>query len=424
MRDALWEVLPLAAVKPFGLVAFLALCAAGLSSLALVVAALFARRGGATRATRALAVITFGTFALGAFAASRVIAAAHEAILEPAPPASLGKIHWVWGKAVEETHAAWLGLGLALVLVAAASGAALALLARRAGGSRPFVLAAALACLLGLVTGVGLVHRTGQPVWVCGGQFDKAECFPVVIKEAVEESSRVRLVIVALAALGSGLLVALSRRNTKEVFARDPEAALPLGAAVFAFGLAAWSGARGMAYDARHPLPNLRDEGGTCPDWMAPPPSRLPAAGRCDANADMPQVIVDADGLRLDGVRATNVEALTSLLKSKRELYRRIQQKDLVDPLVMITAPADTPVATLLPVVSAVANGFRGTVAILGAHPERSVSTATLGEVTLHRRCCNTRLRIDPNGAPLSSHATWGDVARAASEGAFFRLDP
>lgn len=429
MRIDLWELVSLSGARPFGPVALVALAASVLASLALVVSALVARRRGATRATRVFAFLTLGTFTLGAFAASRVLAAAHEALLLPQPPSSFGKVAWVWGHSVEKIHVSWLGVGVTLVIVAAASGAALALLAKRAGALRPFVIAGGLACLLALVTGVGIVfHLDASFVDLglfCGTVENRNACMLDAQGEGRDVSSIARVVIVALATLGSGLLVVLSRRSAKEEeAARDPEAMLPLGAALFAFGLAAWIGARGMAHDARRPLPLPSVDDGYCPDWMVPPAASLPPAGPCNADVDAPMVTIHADGPRIDGARAVDTEELKKILQNKRELFRQLQQRDPVDPVVVVMAPADTPIATIVPVVAAAQEGFRGTVAIMGAHPARSVSTATLGEVTLERRCCNTRLRMGPSGAPLSSHATWGDVARAASEGAFFRLDP
>ncbi|HVK63866.1 MAG TPA: hypothetical protein VM694_05315, partial [Polyangium sp.] len=77
MMNLLEDVLPLRTAMPFGPIALGAFSVAGISALALLVAALFAWRRGATRATRAFAALTLGTFALGAFAASRVLADAH-----------------------------------------------------------------------------------------------------------------------------------------------------------------------------------------------------------------------------------------------------------------------------------------------------------------------------------------------------------
>ncbi|MDI1479496.1 hypothetical protein [Polyangium sp. y55x31] len=423
-----WDVEQLLDARPFGPVAFFALCASVLASLAFVVAALFAWRSGATRATKLLGLLTFGTFTLGAFATSRVLAEAHASILTVEPTMPLGKFGWAWGKAYEDIHAAWLVLGLALMPIAFFSGVALAVLARRAGGLRPFVVAGALACTLGLVTGVCIKHhfdtthvRLGL---FCGGVEDRDKCILELQQEGQGVSSIARVVILALATLGSGLLVAVSRRNEKAPAARDPEGTLSLGAAVFAFGLAGWAGARGMAHDARHPLPLPTNHEGYCSEGRNPAATSLPPAGRCDGSFDAPEVAIDAEGIRIDGLRMADAAELLVVLENKRKLFAMVQQRELVNPLVVVAAAADTPMARVVPIVSAVQKDYRGRVAILGAHPERNVSTETLGEVALRRRCCSSELRIDPNGAPLSSHATWGDVSRAASEGAFFRLDP
>ncbi|MDI3281766.1 hypothetical protein [Polyangium sp. 15x6] len=422
-----WDVEQLLDARPFGPVAFFALCASVLASLAFVVAALFAWRSGATRATRVLGLLTFGTFALGAFATSRVLTEAHALILPVEPTIPLGKVGWAWGKAFEDIHAAWLVLGLALVPIAGFSGVALAVLARRAGGLRPFAVAGALACALGLVTGVGIKHHfdtTHVRIGLfCGTTEDRDKCILDLQQEGRGVSSIARVVILALATLGSGLLVAVSRRNEKAP-ARDPEGTLSLGAAVFAFGLAGWAGARGMAHDARHPLPLPTKDGVYCSEGRSPAATSLPPAGRCDGTDDAPEVAIDAEGIWIDGLRVADVAELLVVLENKRKLFAMVQQKELVDPLVVVAAAAETPMTRVLPVISAVQNDYRGHVAILEAHPERSVATATLGEVELRRRCCQSKLRMAPNGAPLSSHATWGDVARAASEGAFFRLEP
>ncbi|MDI1442902.1 hypothetical protein [Polyangium sp. 6x1] len=421
-----WDLEFLFEAGPFGPVALVALCASVLASLALAVAALFARRSGATKTTRVLMALTFGTFALGAIAVACVLAHAHAAILDPTR--SHEKVGLAWGRAFGEIHAAWLVLGLALVPMAGFSGGAFALLARRAGTRRPFVVAAALVCALGVATGAGIYshfHTTNVPLGLfCGAIEDRNQCILDLQQEGRGVSSIARVVILVLATLGSGLLVAVSKRNAKEPAARDPEGTLWLGAALFAFGLAGWIGARGMAHDARHPLPLPSGHEGYCFQWSGPPATSLPLAGACDGSDGAPEVAIDAGGIRIDGVHVADIAELLRLLENKRELYRIVQQKELVDPLVVIAAPADLPMSSVLPILAAVQNKYRGTVAILGAHPERSVSTATIGEVTLERRCCWSKLRMAPNGAPLSNHATWGDVARAASEGAFFRLDP
>ena len=426
MRISMWELQDLLASRPFGPIALVAFCVSLFTSLALVVAALFAWRSGATKTTRVLMALTFGTFALGAFAVSRVLANAHAAILDPT--LSLEEIRWAWGRAFTEPHAAWLFLGLALVPIAGFSGVSFALLARRAGALRPFTVAAALACALGVATGVGVLYHfdtTNVTLGLfCGTVEDRDKCILDLQQEGRDVSSIARVVILALATLGSGILVVVSRRNTKELDTRDPEGMLSLGAAVFAFGLAGWMGARGMAHDARHPLPLPAGHEGYCSEGILPPAISLPPAGPCDGSNDALEVAIDEGGIRIDGVRTADVADLLVVLENKRKVYRLVQQKELVDPIVVIASPADAPMASLMPILAAVQNEYRGHVAILGAHPERSVSTATLGEVTLRRRCCWSKLRMAPNGAPLSTYATWGDVARAASEGASFRLNP
>ncbi|MDI1428372.1 hypothetical protein [Polyangium sorediatum] len=426
MRISLWDLQDLLAASPFGPIALVAFCVSLVTSLALFVAALFALRSGPTKTTRVLLGLTFGTFALGAFAVSRVLANAHAAIVDPTLP--LEKMGLAWGESFTEIHATWVVFGLALVPIAGFSGAALALLARRAGARRPFILAAALACALGVATGVGVsyhFHATNVPLGLfCGTVEDRNKCLLDVEQDGRDVSSIARVVLLALATLGSGLLVVVSRRNPKQPDARDPEGMLSLGAAVFAFGLAGWTGARGMAHDARHPLPLPAGHDGYCSEGTLPPTISLPSAGLCDESNDAPEVAIDDGGIRIDGVRTTDVAGLLVVLENKRELYRLVQQKELVDPTVVIASPADTPMASLVPILAAVQNDYRGRVAILGAHPERRVTTATLGEVRLRRRCCWSKLRMAPDGAPLSTYATWGDVARAASEGAFFRLDP
>ncbi|MDC0740359.1 hypothetical protein [Polyangium mundeleinium] len=426
MPLSLWDLQDLLAAKPFGPIAVVAFCVSLVTSLALVVAALFARRSGATKTTRVLMTLTFGTFALGAFAVSRVLANAHAAILDPT--LSPEKMGWAWGKAFTEIHAAWLVLGLGLVPIAVFSGASFALLTRRAGALRPFTVAAALACALGAATGVGVSYHfdtTNVRLGLfCGSVEDRNKCILDLQQEGRDVSSTARVVILALATLGSGLLVVVSRRNRKEPDARDPEGMLSLGAAVFAFGLAGWTGARGMAHDARHPLPLPAGHEGYCSAWNLPPATSLPPAGPCDGSDDALEVAIDEGGIRIDGVHTADVADLLVVLENKRKLYHLVQQKELVNPIVVIASPADTPMASLVPILAAVQNDYRGRVAILGAHPEGRVSTATLGEVTLRRRCCWSKLRMAPDGAPLSTYATWGDVARAMSEGAFFRLDP
>ncbi|MDC3953042.1 hypothetical protein [Polyangium jinanense] len=425
---SLWDLQDLLAARPFGPIAVAALSVSVLASLAFVVAALFARRSGVTKTTRVIMALTFGTFALGAFATSRVLAEAHASTLGVEPTLPSAKMGWAWGIAFGEIHAAWRVFGLALVPIAGFSGAAFALLARRAGALRPFAIAAALACALGVATGVGVsyhFHTTYLQLGLfCGTVEDRNKCIRDLQREGRDVSSIARVVILALATLGSGVLVAVSRRSAKDTVARDPEGILPIGAAVFAFGLAGWAGARGMAHDARHPLPLPADHDGYCSEWSHSAATSLPPAGHCDGSDDAPEVAIDAEGIQIDGGRVAEVAELLVILENKRKLFRELQQRDVVDPIVVISASADTPMARVLPILSVVQKDYRGHVAILGAHPERSVSTVTLGEIALRRRCCWSKLRMAPNGAPLSSHATWGDVARAASEGAFFRLEP
>ncbi|HVK66983.1 MAG TPA: hypothetical protein VM694_21005, partial [Polyangium sp.] len=219
---------------------------------------------------------------------------------------------------------------------------------------------------------------------------------------------------------GSGYFFVRSRRAPKEAVTRDPEALVALGAAVFAFGLAAWLGARGMAYDARHLVPAPEAHDVYCTGWGGPPASSLPPAGPCDPGVRAPTLTLDVEeGLYLDHKRV-KLAKLGEALRNERKRDGDTSE----DPVLLVGAPADTPMATLLPILAAVEKDFGGQIALLRARPEQSLSTATLGEVSMQRRCCSHRLRMAPNGTPLSTYTTWGDVARAMSEGAFFRLDP
>ncbi|MDI1442901.1 hypothetical protein [Polyangium sp. 6x1] len=409
--------------RPFGPVALVAFSVSTAAALALVVAALFTPRSGATKATRAIGALVAVTFALGVFAASRVIANARVEMLQPMPVDAFYKVTWAWGRVIMESRRTWQSLALAVVLVATLSGTALALLARRAGARRPLVITAALACLLGALTGAGILYRfETDAIWVgdCGHHAysveEKSQCVQTMLQYGVHASSRVRVGIVALSVLASGLVFVLSRRRAEEP-AQDREAPAALGAAVFAFGLAAWFGARGMAYDARHTLPLPEAPESHCGLSIYPPASSRPPAGPCEPGPDALEVILNEEGLHL-GWERLDVRQLGTRLQVK------LENQNLKDPVVVVVAPAATPMATMLPILSAVKNDSRRSIAILRGKPERSVSTATLGELRLHQRCCMNRLRIAPDGAPLSNHATWGDVARASSEGVSFRLDP
>jgi hypothetical protein len=161
-----------------------------------------------------------------------------------------------------------------------------------------------------------------------------------------------------------------------------------------------------------------------CPRAKGLEPSALPPAMRCDSTIDAPMLCVTQAGAFTDSVRMNDAAEVETLMRNKRELYLVINPGKPAPKVIQVASTASTPTEILAPFLAAARRGFGGEFEIAVVLPEQRVLSATFGELPLSRSCCYTRLHVDPGAEPLTSRATWGDIARDAARGSSFSVPP
>lgn len=393
-------------------------------ALAALLAALLERRGPWLRRT---ATASVGALVGGLFAANLVLGKARLHVVDPSEdtdPSSLvlASIYI----ALQRAELALLVAGVALLACAALLAVAAGLAARRAriGKARAALLVTVAS--LAAVTGLGVMQRS-MLVSVSRGDDDDMATHAERALKGAGPLAATRTCVVVIAILGGAAAVVLRRRRVGRdrdraegpyrTSARD-EPARPgpswdaIGAAaIFGAGLAAYVATRPHAADARQPLPPRARLAFEC-GGLELPRRWLPTTSRC-ASAErgvLLQVARNHNG-RLDGY-PTNDPA---------DIERRLQQMAESDraagkppAMLMIAAEASAPSVSMAPYLRAAAKGYGPEVGITALGPERAVATRTLGAIDVSGLCCAIPVRLDPSGVPLSSFATWADLARAA----------
>ena len=426
--ESLHESITLLADKtPLGPAILCCYGASLLASFALVPVGVSARGAVYSRAFSRLSAFVVVTFALGAAASFRVVQQAHQWILDPAthppqPPHS--KFYSAFLEGLVTSDSAWVVSMSALTAISAFFLVAVVL---RKGRHSVF---AGLVSVLCLATGCALfwARHVATLTSFCGDPQGRCEALTTMTAESIQATNLARLGIVVLVVVGSVVVVWAERKNRSEADRLDEEAVLARGAAVFAFGLAAFFGSRAMAYDARHRIPLREKNEAECPSLSSTPNEddarTLPAAALCNASCDGPTVFVESGRFSVDGQSLETTEDLETILQGKRKLSLAINGPNRTLPPLLIAADAKTSTATLEPVIASARRAFGGEIAVVGVHPEKHIKTATVGDVRLLPRCCCTKLVEDSQGKKLGSFATWGDVARASGAGEVFSFAP
>lgn len=411
LRDLAFGGLP-------GIVALASFGVSVLAALLLVGSAIRARRSvGGLRFGR-IAALVVGAFLVGAAASALVLRSAHRTILNPQPWG--GKLSPI-GFAIAEAHAAWLVFALALLVVAV-----LSFVAALVRGGKRAALGAAVA-FLAAMTGGGLIHAYGTPVASAHAGGDRIAHIAEMCAERIEVTNLVRVALLAAAVVGSVLVVWFDRKNQSQTSEAEEEVMLGRGAAVFALGFALFFATRGMAHDARHPLPQRVEREEVCPatkslEYADTAPVLL-AKYPCQKPCDGPEVYIHPDGAFVDGVKVADLDELALVLKNKRALRDQLRSdKEPTSFTVVIAAPDDMPSEDVEPWVATAKRAYGGEILALGLRPGTRISTATVGELNLAPGCCCTPIHLEPGHQPFPSHAKWGQVARASQEGQAFSL--
>jgi hypothetical protein len=212
-----------------------------------------------------------------------------------------------------------------------------------------------------------------------------------------------RPALVALAVLGSVVLLALARRAPRAE-AAPPRGPLLASLALFAVGLAAFLATRDLAHDAAHPPP-LWDVAGR----SSLPPSQLgalPLTKPCPPPRSAPEIAWEDGRWYVDGAEARDEAALRERLLAKRALWQAVQPGKPFPGRVALALPSSAP-AGVAGRTLAVAGAAGYTEAdLLGRVAPRSWPTRTLGALPYGPRVCRVTLALP---AALPPGETWGE---------------
>ncbi|MGC4121363.1 MAG: hypothetical protein QM765_43660 [Myxococcales bacterium] len=217
--------------------------------------------------------------------------------------------------------------------------------------------------------------------------------------------------VVSLAVVAGLAAIALRLTDRSTEAARPRWLAGP--ALLLASGIVAFAATRGVAHDARHVF-NLR------PDHR-PLENLVPLAlTRCDsAFKGGAAVVVDAEGIRLEGEHLDPPDQLRERLDDLQKRYEVIHQADPAGAgLEVAINPANAlPIDRLAAVLAQ--SSRPGRKVHLAAPKEESLETRTLGALRSSRLACLVDLEFSPDGRPLTDFKTAGEFAAALSEKSF-----
>jgi hypothetical protein len=338
-----------------------------------------------------------------------LVTASRRRLAVPPSPADVG----AWAGAVADSEEALLvtGATLGVVAVVLAAAVLVAALRLRTSALRAATLFFA-ACLVG-VTALGVVRRA-TALMTLGFHGTPIERHEVAVTAAAR-LDQARDAALALTVVGA-LILAAAAAWDRVGEAKPMRRSAKLGsAAVLLLGIAAYRGTRAAAADAAHPiLPHAPGEV-DCP--ASPGVARsLPAAVTCDFWPDGPVLEIGAGSAMLDHVALTPEAIGRELADQRTRFVAMLGGPRRLPPLwVTLVAPATTPLAELVPYFQVLRDSLGRSIAIVGVTPERTLSSRTLGDLSPGPRCCATPIRFTAGGVPLSTFATWGDLARAAA---------
>jgi hypothetical protein len=160
-----------------------------------------------------------------------------------------------------------------------------------------------------------------------------------------------------------------------------------------------WALTRGLAYDARHPLPF--SEGGFPRDSMGIPPGE-----RCAPPTDAPTFVWGSNGVYFDEFRLSAGDA-TRALETKRELFNQTRPGRPFPDVIAFAVPQQTPTTLVVPFATAVRDAGISGIEVLLARRRPSVTTRTLGTIDRPSELCAVTIRADE----AMTERTWGELA-------------
>ncbi len=287
-------------------------------------------------------------------------------------------------------------LTLALLLVAVA-------LVRRRELTPGRAVAVVAALLFGLsMAGAWWTHAA----WHSGHHRSLESVYEEILK-SVERLRHARLGVAAVA--GVSWLTLLAGRRRELLRATSPPLART-ATALLVLGVGSFVATRGMAWDASHLVPlDAPNEGGCYPRL---PKASTPVAPTDCVALEAPILEIALDAAIVDGTRLTRPEEVSEVLQKKVELWRQLNPGQPFPALLIVQASVQTEPRVMLPWLAAASRAGFGSFAVYMQVPLIPLPTRTVG--TLHKqRCCARVVLVDSAATPLSSFATWGDVARA-----------
>ena len=194
------------------------------------------------------------------------------------------------------------------------------------------------------------------------------------------------IALVVVAALAAAAILILTRRDA---LARIAPRDLRASAGVLALGLSAFVLTRGMAHDARHPLPLWEPDGGFRGLWSYV--NTLPHGEHCRIDfRDAPMLRFDENGSTLDGVRVSGqaIDGFRELLVNWRELWKQETPNRPFPGILAATIPADLPMSRVRPFIEAAREAGYPQLDLFEGLPARTFATRTMGVLEYSPRLC------------------------------------
>jgi hypothetical protein len=307
---------------------------------------------------------------------------------------------------LEREMGMWSSLGAGLVLLAALWAFVGITWARRQSrhseGPRAVITGLAAACG---VTGMSLL-RWWYELW---SRFDHAEWMPLeqryaLVVGAGDPLVQGRLALIFVAMVMAVVMLLLARRSPGTPTTKRE---LLASTGLFVLGLTAFGLTRGVAHDARHPLPLWQPDGmTTLGETMV---AALPREQRCSLGlGDAPLLAFAGGAWMVDGVQSPTATKVGAILAEKKQLWMQVSPGKSFPGLLHAAIPADVPMSLAGPFLEAARAAGYPRIYVLAGRPPRTFATRTLGVVAYGPRLCF--VAVEPADA-IPTTGTWGDWA-------------
>lgn len=279
--------------------------------------------------------------------------------------------------------APWALTGGGLVILAAlwAVVGVIATRRRRIHAAAPLL---PLAAVVGLV-GASLVRHWAEIATLSWEWMPPADRYRNIVATGAPLSQG-GIALVVVAALAAAAILILTRRDR---LARIAPRDLRASASVLALGLSAFVLTRGVAHDARHPLPLWEPDGGEQVPWSYV--NTLPPGEHCQLDfRDAPTLRLDESEWTVDGVRygGPAIDGFRKHLVNWRELWKQVNPNRSFPGILAAAIPAGLPMSRVRPFIEAAREAGYPQLDLLEGLPERTFATRTMGVLEYSPRLC------------------------------------